>query len=60
MKKRILAVFCALVAASTVCAQTTAFTYQGRLIDGGQPAKGSYDLAFTVYDDGATGNLVAF
>ncbi len=28
----------------------TAFTYQGRLSDGGQPANGSYDLRLAVYD----------
>ena len=28
----------------------TAFTYQGRLSDGGIPAAGSYDLRFTIYD----------
>jgi len=27
-----------------------AFTYQGRLNDGGAPANGSYDLTFTLYD----------
>src|SRR3954468_18540432 len=31
-------------------AQSTAFTYQGRLGDNSQPANGSYDLQFTVYD----------
>ena len=30
-------------------AQGTAFTYQGRLNDGGIPATGNYDLAFTLY-----------
>lgn len=30
-------------------AQGTAFTYQGRLNDGGNPANGSYDLAFSLY-----------
>jgi hypothetical protein len=30
----------------------TAFTYQGRLADGGNPATGSYDLKFTLYDGG--------
>ena len=28
----------------------TAFTYQGRLTDGGSPAGGSYDLQFTLFD----------
>lgn len=31
-------------------AQGTAFTYQGRLSDGGAPANGSYDLTFTIFD----------
>src|ERR1035438_3884559 len=28
----------------------TAFTYQGRLTDGANPASGGYDLRFTIYD----------
>lgn len=35
---------------STVFAQGTAFTYQGRLSDNGIPAAGSYDLRFAIYD----------
>jgi hypothetical protein len=31
-------------------AQGTAFTYQGRLTDQGNPANGSYDLTFAVFD----------
>ena len=31
-------------------AQGTAFTYQGRLNDGANPASGIYDLRFTIYD----------
>src|SRR2546421_7397605 len=34
----------------TCRAQGTAFTYQGRLNDGGAPANGTYDLVFTIYD----------
>lgn len=30
--------------------QGTSFTYQGRLMDGGTPANGSYDLQFTLWD----------
>jgi len=29
----------------------TAFTYQGRLNSGGNPASGVYDLRFTLYED---------
>lgn len=39
--------------AAPATAQTplgTAFTYQGRLMDGGNPADGSYDLRFTLHD----------
>ena len=36
----------------------TAFTYQGRLTDGGQPASGSYDLKFTIYDAATSGSVV--
>jgi hypothetical protein len=33
----------------------TAFTYQGRLSDGGTPANGTYDLKFTLYDAASGG-----
>ena len=36
-------------------AQTTAFTFQGRLNDNGVPATGSYDLQLKLYDTAATG-----
>ncbi|MBN1507559.1 MAG: hypothetical protein JW955_11975 [Sedimentisphaerales bacterium] len=36
----------------------TAFTYQGRLTDGGSPANGQYDLQFTLYDAEIDGNTV--
>jgi len=35
---------------STAHAQGTAFTYQGRLNDGANPANGNYDLRFAIYD----------
>ena len=35
---------------ATAFAQGTAFTYQGRLTDGVNPATGIYDLSFTLYD----------
>ncbi|MCX6929246.1 MAG: hypothetical protein NT154_39410 [Verrucomicrobia bacterium] len=45
---------------TTVFAQGTAFNYQGRLMDGANPANGIYDLRFTVYDSTNTpGNLIA-
>ena len=44
---------------STAAPLGTAFTYQGRLADGGTPANGSYDLTFTLYDDASGSNVVA-
>ncbi|MBI3853436.1 MAG: tail fiber domain-containing protein [Verrucomicrobia bacterium] len=47
---------------STAVAQTTAFTYQGRLNDNGAPANGQYDLRLALFDaanDGAQkGNAI--
>src|SRR2546428_758471 len=37
-------------AAGSVSAQSTAFTYQGRLTDKGAPASGLYDLSFGLFD----------
>lgn len=42
----------------TANAQGTAFTYQGRLNDGSNPANGNYDLRFTIYDSASSGNIV--
>ena len=36
--------------ALTAAADTTAFTYQGHLTDGGVPANGTYDLLFALYN----------
>jgi hypothetical protein len=44
---------------STLHAQGTAFTYQGRLNASGSPATGSYDLAFTLYTTNVTGSAIA-
>src|SRR6266545_2713826 len=45
---------CLLAGAPLVGAETTTFTYQGRLTDSGSTANGSYDLKFRLYD-AATG-----
>ncbi len=37
--------------------QTSTFTYQGRLTDGGTAANGTYDLQFKLYDALTAGNL---
>ena len=39
-----------LVGTPSILAQPSAFTYQGRLTDGGSPASGTYDLRFYIYD----------
>lgn len=44
---------------STALAQGTAFTYQGRLVENGSPANGSYDLRCTLYDALSGGSAVA-
>ena len=36
----------------------TAFTYQGRLSDGGSPANGAYDLRFSLFDAASGGAQV--
>jgi hypothetical protein len=47
-------------ASSTASAQGTAFTYQGRLNDGGNPATGLYDFRFAIYDSSnVPGNIIA-
>jgi trimeric autotransporter adhesin len=43
---------------STAFAQGTAFTYQGRLNDGGSPAHGTYDFRFKLFED-SLGNTQA-
>ncbi|MSU57549.1 MAG: hypothetical protein EXS35_05120 [Pedosphaera sp.] len=45
------AVLC--VGGSPLFAQGTAFTYQGRLLDGTNPAGGTYDFRFNLYDTSA-------
>src|SRR5262245_26848702 len=39
----------------SVSAQTTEFTYQGRLLFGGVPANGSFDFEFRLFDDAGAG-----
>lgn len=40
-----------LLGASGGMAQTTAFTYQGKLTDSGTPASGTYDMQFKLFDN---------
>lgn len=39
-----------LAMAGAALAQTTSFSYQGKLTDGGTPANGAYDLQFALWD----------
>ena len=49
--------FCLLLATLTgaALAQTTVFTYQGKLADGATPANGNYEFQFRLYDAQAVG-----
>src|SRR2546425_6704237 len=49
---------CAWLLATNASAQTTAFTYQGRLTDGGTPANGNYDLQFALWDSLGGGSQI--
>src|SRR5437016_921980 len=51
----LLAAVLLLLAFMPTAAQTTSFTYQGRLNDGGTPANGTYDMQFKLYDTGTVG-----
>src|SRR6267143_1416072 len=44
-----------LLITATAFAQTTSFTYQGRLMDGGTPANGTYEIQFSLWDATAGG-----
>ena len=47
-----------IAAASATVAQTSSFTYQGRLTDGGTAANGNYDLQFGLFDSLSGGTQV--
>jgi hypothetical protein len=59
----ILISFALLTLGQTVNAQTTAFNYQGRLTDGGNPANGSFQMQFKLFDSlggaGQVGSTIA-
>jgi hypothetical protein len=51
MRVNILIVFIlGMVSSNVTLAQTTAFTYQGKLSDAGLPANGNYDMQFKLFD----------
>src|SRR5258708_7333083 len=43
---------------ATALAQTSSFTYQGRLTDGGTAANGNYDLQFGLWDSASGGRQI--
>ncbi|MFZ1701705.1 MAG: tail fiber domain-containing protein [Pyrinomonadaceae bacterium] len=45
-----MALVCVVLFVGATSAQTTAFTYQGSLNDGANPANGNYDLEFRLFD----------
>ncbi|MEN8164793.1 MAG: hypothetical protein ABFS37_11745 [Acidobacteriota bacterium] len=49
-RNRMIAIALAAALCSPALALDTAFTYQGRLVDAGAPANGSYDFQFILYD----------
>ncbi len=44
--------------ATAVLAQTSSFTYQGKLADAGLPANATYDITFTLFDTIANGSQI--
>jgi len=54
-KNSLVIILMAVLSAGAVFGQTSGFTYQGRLTDGGTPANGNYDLQFALFD-AADGN----
>src|SRR6478672_2120179 len=59
MKKTFISIFLTLLILSLVSAvkaQSTEFTYQGRLLLGDVPANGSYDFEFALFDAATCGN----
>src|SRR2546425_5276256 len=57
-RKIFLATLFALFCAGAALAETTTFTYQGRLTDSGTPANGNYDLQFALFDSLSGGTQI--
>ena len=56
--KLLIALIITLAVATVSLAQTTEFTYQGKLTDGGMAANANYDFEFRLFDAAAGGNLL--
>jgi len=62
MKTKLRSLFIVLASLAGVhqaAAQGTAFTYQGRLNSGGNPANGSYDLTFSLFNTATARSIVS-
>jgi len=55
LKKLLMLIVAVFVLCGMAFAQTTSFTYQGRLTDSGNPANGNYDLQFALWDNSSGG-----
>ena len=53
--KPIVATLIILIGINPAKAQTTQFTYQGKLSDAGSPANGTYDFRFGLFDTATVG-----
>jgi hypothetical protein len=63
MRRTIVSAFATLLATASLtlsayAQSSTAFTYQGYLQDNNNPANGTYDLKFTLYDAATEGNAI--
>lgn len=58
MKRSALLISIILVLVRVSLGQTTAFTYQGKLADGGTPATAQYDFTFKLYDSVSGGTQI--
>ncbi|MDX2131567.1 MAG: hypothetical protein SFY69_05920 [Planctomycetota bacterium] len=58
MRSTLAVLLASLAAAGAAHAQSTAFTYQGELADGGIPASGAYDIRFRLFDAATDGTQV--
>src|SRR3954463_6405923 len=54
-KNSLFVILMVVLSAGAIFGQTSDFTYQGRLSDGGTPANGNYDLQFALFDSATSG-----
>ena len=58
LNKILFIILTVVLSAGAIFGQTSSFTYQGRLTDGGTPANGNYDLQFALFDAAGGNNQV--